>query len=153
MNDLALNRALRRNNRAIGQAIVKETPIYDEGTWTPTYFGATTAGVTTYTTQQGSWTRIGRCIFFTLSLQWTAATGTGTVRVSLPFAVSATTSQNFSASIFHQNVTFANGSVTCFIQPTASSIRLLSPATNAAAAELVIEAAGQLTISGFYFVD
>jgi hypothetical protein len=58
---------------------------YEEGTWTPVLIGATTAGVGTYTSQVGYYTKIGNIVRFALNLWWTAHTGTGGMRVSLPF--------------------------------------------------------------------
>ena len=64
---------------------------YEEGTWTPTVFGATTAGTTTYTSQSGSYTKIGRKVFCNLECTWSAQTGTGSLKVgNLPFTCSAT---------------------------------------------------------------
>lgn len=37
-------------------------PIYSAGSWTPTIIGSTTAGTQTYTTQVGSYTRMGRIV-------------------------------------------------------------------------------------------
>ena len=44
---------------------------YDEGTWTPTFSGLTVVGTPTYT---GKYTRIGRCVFFSLRVQSTTST-------------------------------------------------------------------------------
>jgi hypothetical protein len=59
---------------------------YEEGTFTPTAFGTTTAGTGTYSAQTGFYTRIGRVVFFQLQLAWSAHTGVGGLRVGgLPF--------------------------------------------------------------------
>lgn len=59
---------------------------YEEGTFTPTAFGETTAGTTTYTNQLGYYTKIGRQVNVTLLITWTALTGTGNLRIGgLPF--------------------------------------------------------------------
>jgi hypothetical protein len=57
---------------------------YEEGTYTPTLVGGTTAGTTTYTTQVGFYTRIGNRVTFDLTIIYTAATGTGEARLLLP---------------------------------------------------------------------
>jgi hypothetical protein len=59
---------------------------YEEGSWTPTVVGASSAGTTTYTTQLGSYTKIGRLVFARAEISYTSATGTGTMRISLPFS-------------------------------------------------------------------
>jgi hypothetical protein len=64
---------------------------YEEGTFTPTLFGASSAGTTTYTTQIGIYTKIGRQVTVSLNVTATATTGTGELRIGgLPFAASGT---------------------------------------------------------------
>lgn len=59
---------------------------YEEGTWTPTWYGSTTAGTTTYTQQQASYTKIGNLIFFAFQMTVTNSTGTGNIRIGgFPF--------------------------------------------------------------------
>ena len=60
---------------------------YEEGTFTPTITGSTSAGTTTYVTQQGTYTKIGRQVTIACAVHYTAATGSGLLRFSgLPFA-------------------------------------------------------------------
>lgn len=62
---------------------------YEEGTFTPTAFGSTTAGTTTYDGQTGLYTKVGNLVTILINLGYTALTGTGTLRIGgLPFAVS-----------------------------------------------------------------
>jgi hypothetical protein len=64
---------------------------YEEGTWTPTAYGASTAGTTTYTTQEGSYVKVGKEVTVALSLNVSNATGTGSMRIGgLPFTAGAT---------------------------------------------------------------
>jgi len=59
---------------------------YEEGTWTPTIQGGTTGGTTTYTSQQGFYTKIGKLVTCSADLGASATTGTGTLRIgNLPF--------------------------------------------------------------------
>lgn len=56
--------------------------------FTPTISGSTTAGVGTYTTQVGRYTKIGKLVFIETNLTWTAHTGTGNMLLTaLPFTV------------------------------------------------------------------
>jgi hypothetical protein len=55
---------------------------YEEGSWTPTIIGSTTAGVGTYTGQYGMYVRIGRVVIVQANLQMTAHTGTGAMQIS-----------------------------------------------------------------------
>lgn len=61
---------------------------YSEGSWTPTMTGGTTGGSTTYTTQLGRYTRVGRQVTAFFVVTWTAATGTGIATIGgLPFTI------------------------------------------------------------------
>jgi len=59
---------------------------YEEGTWTPTVRGEGTAGTTTYTLQEGYYTKIGNTVFLYCSVSYSAATGTGPLQIQgVPF--------------------------------------------------------------------
>ncbi len=63
----------------------------DWTSWTPTVTGSGTAGTTTYTVQVGTYTRIGNIVFANLSVNYSAATGTGNMVIGgLPFTVNST---------------------------------------------------------------
>jgi hypothetical protein len=63
---------------------------YEEGTFTPTAFGETTAGTTTYVVQQGTYEKIGRFVHVEVSLQVSDMTGTGKLLLGgLPFTMAA----------------------------------------------------------------
>lgn len=74
---------------------------YEEGSFTPTIEGTTSSGVGTYSTQSGRYIKIGRLIQVEILLNWSAHTGTGSLRIAgLPF----TSLSNAVASIFNANV-------------------------------------------------
>jgi hypothetical protein len=59
---------------------------YEEGTWTPTYYGSTIAGTTTYTGRNGLYVKIGKTVYIECDLAWSAKTGTGDGYIGgLPF--------------------------------------------------------------------
>lgn len=61
---------------------------YAVGTWTPTLVGQSTAGTTTYTVQNGYYTRIGNIVFIMGVVVTSAATGTGNILLGgLPFTI------------------------------------------------------------------
>jgi hypothetical protein len=71
---------------------------YEEGNFTPTIAGATTAGVQTYVVQTGFYTRMGNRVYFNLRIVLSAkdaATSGNLIINGLPFTSSATVS-NFS---------------------------------------------------------
>jgi hypothetical protein len=59
---------------------------YEEGTWTPRIEGSTTPGTTTYTIQRGSYTKVGRLVTCSFTIQWSATTAAGNLKIfGLPF--------------------------------------------------------------------
>ena len=123
------------------------------GTYTPTYTGGTTPGTTTYSVQQGAWVRFGPCVLVTGTVVWTAATGTGDARISLPFTAGNVSNQNFSGSVRNVNVTFANSTPQALIQANTDYFILQSPATNAASTTVAVEAAGNIVFSVWYLIE
>jgi hypothetical protein len=74
-----------------GTATANVLSDYEEGTFDPTAFGSTIAGVTTYTTRTGRYTKIGNLVSVQVYLKWSAITGgTGNLRFGgLPFTSSS----------------------------------------------------------------
>lgn len=120
------------------------------GTYTPTYGGLTTNGVTTYTTQQGNWRRYGDLAIVQFEITWTAATGTGTAYISLPFTALAT--MEFAMPIYPSNVTYAGGPPYALINTGLNYLVMGTPTSNAATATLAVEAAGTVYGTAIYFV-
>ena len=59
---------------------------YEEGTWTPQWQGSTTAGTTSYSTNQASYKKIGRLVYVSGYTEITGATGAGAWTLNnLPF--------------------------------------------------------------------
>ena len=146
-----VNEILRRLDELEAQSKIN----YTKGTYTPTYVGGTTAGTTTYAAngQVGEWTRIGRLVYFTGRVEWTAATGTGNARISIPFTASNRTNLNWVVSLALNNVTFANGSPTGLINANTAYFDIRSPQTNAGSTISAVEAAGIVNFTGFFSVD
>ena len=75
---------------------------YEEGTWTPVFEGATTAGSYTYTTQVGTYTKIGRLVTVNCELLnvTQSSAGSGHVKITgLPFTASSTNTSWGSVSL------------------------------------------------------
>ena len=152
MDDMFI-RQFRKVRKRTSKLETKPWILYQESTYTPTYLGGTTAGVTTYTLQAGFWVRVGSLIFVKGVVIWTAATGTGNALVSLPFTASATANSYQSGSLRLTNVTFANSAPQMLINPSTGAFQMDSPLTNAAPTTVAIEAAGNIVFSATYFVD
>ena len=59
---------------------------YEEGTWTPTIIGTTTAGTATYALQNARYTKVGRVVQIEVLISWSSGNGTGNLRMGgLPF--------------------------------------------------------------------
>ncbi len=86
---------------------------YEEGSFTPTVEGATTAGSGTYNSQLGYYTKVGRVVHFQIWIQVTSHTGTGTTKVmGLPFTSGGTSTASGSASLgYAANLTLSSGHV------------------------------------------
>lgn len=144
-------RQIRRVARVADRAAVKPIPIVT-GTYTPTYFGSVTAGVTTYTTQAGFYVRIAELIFFQVRITWTAATGTGNAQVSLPFTAQNTTNMEYVVGVWSNGLTFANGNVVGRILENQNFFTFQSLLTNAVGTATAVEAAGDVIASGYFRV-
>jgi hypothetical protein len=67
--------------------ISADLSLYSEGVWTPTLDG-TTPGTTTYSSQNGYYSRVGNLVTVIGSVNYTAATGTGNMEIGgLPFTI------------------------------------------------------------------
>lgn len=129
---------------------------YEEGAWTPTIIGSTTAGVGTYSVQVGRYTRIGRMVQVQMFLVWTAHTGTGNMDVAgLPFT-SNNTSFNFSGVTIGQfeNVTLtALNTPFAYIAANSTVISLKqTPVGGGAAASIPLDTSANIILSATYFV-
>lgn len=77
---------------------------YTVSSYVPTVYGSSTAGAGTYAFQQGRYTRVGNIVKVTANIQISAHTGSGTVRIDLPF-----TSANLSNSRHHGSAVYYDG--------------------------------------------
>lgn len=88
---------------------------YEEGTWTPTLrFGGATTGIT-YTTQTGTYTRIGRMVYAraTIALSSNGSASGGATVTGLPFNAAVTTA----ASIYQDGISYT-GSLNVAVEGT-----------------------------------
>lgn len=144
-------RALRRLQRRLRNTESTSPPIYVEDVFSPTYFGSTTAGVTTYSLQSGNWRRIGSVAILTGQVTWTNATGTGSARIGTPGNLPPGADSVGVVAV--NGVTFANSTPIPIIQASGGGqLRLFSPLTNAAPTEVAIEVAGDIRFFICFFL-
>jgi hypothetical protein len=127
---------------------------YEEGTFTPTIVGTTSAGTGTYSGQTGRYTKIGNRVYVNIYLSWSAHTGTGNMRLDgLPFT-SINVSATYSAfSCYWSSLTLTAGYVfQAYIGPNRAFISLEQVQASAGATSVPIDTASEIMITGFYEV-
>jgi hypothetical protein len=91
---------------------------YEEGTWTPTAVGGTTAGTTTYVAQSGRYTKIGRQVTLQFNIEYSATTGTGSLLIGgLPFASGILTTGSIITNFYN----WTGGTYLSLVLPASSS--------------------------------
>ncbi len=126
---------------------------YEEGTFTPTIAGVTTPGTGTYSTQVGRYTKISNRVFYSLTVTWSAHTGTGNMDVDgLPFTAQGTGGNSPPPSVNSSNLTVpANAYPTALKRNNSTAIRMYSVVTGGGAITgLALDTAATLYISGHY---
>ena len=125
---------------------------YEEGTWTPVIIGTTSAGAGTYTSQYGTYVKIGRVVIVWCTVSWTAHTGTGNMRISgLPFTVSSA-----GAGDVHimgvSSITYSASTVPAGIPINSSDqIQLIEiPVGGGTNASITLDTSGAITIGATY---
>ncbi len=126
---------------------------YEEGTFTPTILGATSPGVGTYTTQVGFYTKIGDRVFYNLSLNWSAHTGTGNMNIEgLPFT-SSSAADNYSAvSIMPSNIALSANNMIYGIVVGTKVLLYQALIGGGNINTVAVDPAGLLYVSGHYEV-
>jgi hypothetical protein len=120
---------------------------YEEGTFTPTAVGSTTAGTGTYGTRTGVYTKIGRFVHVYISIDWSAHTGTGNLRISgLPY----TAQQNEVASMFANGLTYTGTHLQPFLVGT--EVWLVQTSSGAADTYIPMDTNCQLGFTIVYYV-
>ena len=128
---------------------------YEEGTFSPTIDGTTTIGTATYASQLGRYTRIGRQVFISIALDWSAGTGAGVLRIGgLPFTSSSTAlTPGLSIGIIDSVALTAGTYPTAFVRTSSTQISLRqSPTGGGSSTDVSYDAAGYISLSGFYLV-
>jgi hypothetical protein len=133
-----------------GAFAVLAKEFYETGTWTPAYFGGTTAGVTTHSAQSGYYIRIGGVVYAWGVVGWTAATGTGNARISLPFTMSSTPGFGIPVTLRLSGVTYAGDSPQGIINNATNFFTIEGVLSNGAPTTSAVEAAGTVSFTTIY---
>ena len=127
---------------------------YEEGTFTPTIYGTSTAGTTTYFQQAGTYTKIGRVVTVQIFLNITNQTGTGSLRLGgLPFT-SGSGGNTFPCPIRAENLTLTAGRYPVLsVAGNATYINMEETATGGGACfGIAIDTSFSLDVTATYFV-
>lgn len=129
---------------------------YEEGTWTPRLDGHTTAGTGTYNNRTGYYTRIGNVVFVSIRLDIASHTGTGLMKVTLPFIpkVAVGGGHAFALSCNVSNLTFTPSTYLNGFTSTDSEayVLIMGMANNTAYVTLSMDTSFIVVISGMYMV-
>lgn len=127
---------------------------YVEGTFTPTVVGLATTGTATYVTQSGVYTRIGRQLFYYITVSWNTGTGTGQLAINgLPFTVNASCNNAITTSLIY-TVGVAT-STNLYGIPIASNIAIpiyYNISATGVQGNVTYAAAGAIEITGMYYI-
>jgi hypothetical protein len=83
---------------------------YEYGTWTPTVTGSTIAGSSTYVIQTGGYVKIGKQVIAQCFIQFGSShSGTGAMKISLPFTSAGTSSSYGGATVSYKTNWVSNG--------------------------------------------
>ena len=123
---------------------------YEEGTFTPTLSGATT---TTYTTQTGRYTRVGRLVTFQCELQINSLGNGSTTTFVLGTLPNAGHFSTISVGFF-ANVATAVSSLTGYVNSGANSVTMQSTtiAATSSSSSAIFGASARIIVSGQYSV-
>jgi hypothetical protein len=128
---------------------------YEEGTFTPTVIGATTAGTATYAAQVGTYIKIGKLVWMSLTLNWSAGTGAGDLQITgLPFTSISNHAPGLSVGMVNGLTLAANSYLFARVESGSSKVGVYdSPTGGGTNAKVAYDAAASLTLSGCYYAS
>lgn len=121
-----------------------------------TVYGSSTAGAATYTTQKGRFTLHGHTCIFSAYLVWTAHTGSGDMKVSIPLACKNIVS--YFAQImtgYLSSMTFPASTVQVggYADPNGTKVNITAIRDGAGATTVILDTAANLMYSGSYEIE
>ena len=127
---------------------------YEEGTFTPTILGDTTAGTGTYSLQSGAYTKIGNTVTVAGKIAWSAHTGTGLMKMGgLPFTTNSVANHQSSlvmSEIGNITITANNILVAHTIQNTTEVFFGRTPVGGGGDGAVTLDTAGYFRFSTTY---
>jgi hypothetical protein len=147
--------------RMIRYTPAAQNPTYQEGSFTPTIAGASTAGTQTYSSQIGRYIQIGNLVHVWIRVVMTAKDGAtaGDIQVrGLPFTSSTITGIRYPATVEYANLDLTAGKtqVVGLIASNVSVMTLAEVGDNVADANLAaaaLQSASEVAIYGCYRIN
>ena len=128
---------------------------YEEGTFTPTIIGVTTAGTAVYSVQVGTYTRIGNRVLFQVYISWTVHTGTGFMRIAgLPFTPSNVANSLHCLSMWTNGLTLTASNIpqSYVIQGVANVAIQQVPVGGGSVSNVNVNVSGSIMVEGHYLI-
>ena len=124
---------------------------YEEGDWNPVLYGTTSAGTTTYTTQSGSYTKIGNLVTANIYLNWSNQTGSGDMVIgSFPFTRKSGSNYGTVGTVVFSNWNYNSGEQTVGYMGDGNILYLRQCYDNEAWQGVQHDSAGELMASVTY---
>ena len=125
----------------------------DAVSFTPSVAGSTVAGVGTYTARYGSYQLIGRFLFLTITLKWTAHSGTGNLTIAgLPQGALNLSSAATPLNIVVENLAKGTDTISAYVGANSNTILVVTSGNNSAFSPVAMDSSANIYISGFYEV-
>ena len=128
---------------------------YEEGTFSPTVFGSTTAGTPTYDDRQGRYTKVGRLVTYQIYIVWSALSGgAGNLRVGgLPFTSAADTYNSVTIYLDRPLTMSANNVAQAYLGVNSTFIGILQyPVGGGTHIEVPVDTNAAFMLQGSYIV-
>ena len=127
---------------------------YEEGTWTPSIAGTTTAGTASYTIREANYTKIGNLVYFSLFIDYSSGTGTGNTKITgLPFSSSSSNVDINPCTVNVRYLTYTGDQVIAYTEQSSSAIVIAQQsAANYGEFALPYDSGANFGVSGFYQV-
>jgi hypothetical protein len=128
---------------------------YEEGTWTPTIIGSSTAGTATYVNATGTYTKVGRLVTISFLVVWNSGTGTGNLTIGgLPFTTLNSDSMG-ALTIGYINLVVLTAGNYMTARPNYPATNIILdqyPTGGGTTNPVAYDASGTINIAGFYYV-
>jgi len=159
INAAGLYNVYTSGNRYVGMTVSEVRNVingdYGQGTFTPTIIGSSTAGTASYTSQIGKYTKNGRLITCSIRLNWSAGTGTGSLKIGgLPFTAANDGHYGAGAYGWIGDVALTASNVaTAYVDPAATTATIYQyPVGGGAITTVTYDAAGNIDVTLIYTI-